>query len=53
MKQEVPTFLYVMETKIRSKRVEQLQNTLRFGGCFVVNSVEALVSSGHEMLQLR
>lgn len=38
VKQEGPALLFVMETKIRGKRVENLQNLLGFNGCFVVDS---------------
>lgn len=38
VKQEVPALLFVMETKIRAKRVENLQYQLGFGGCFAVDS---------------
>ena len=37
-KQESPSLLFVMETKIRGVRVEDLKYTLRFSGCFVVDS---------------
>ena len=39
VKQEGPTLLFVMETKIRAARVENLKFTLGFEGCFAVNSV--------------
>jgi hypothetical protein len=38
VKQEAPTLLFVMETKIGGKRVEKLANALGFGGCFAVDS---------------
>ena len=38
VKQEGPALLFVMETKIRAKRVENLKLTLGFAGCFVVDS---------------
>ena len=38
VKQEGPTLLFVMETKIRGKRVEDLKFTLGFSGCFAVDS---------------
>lgn len=38
MKLEGPTLLFVMETKINAKRVEDLRYT-RFGSCFAVDSV--------------
>ena len=38
VKQEGPTLLFVMETKIRGQRVEDLKTTLGFHGCFAVNS---------------
>ena len=38
MKQEGPDLLCVMETKISGKRVELLQGTLGFAGCFAVDS---------------
>lgn len=37
-KQEGPVPLFVLETKIRAKRVEFLQKTLGFAGCFAVDS---------------
>ena len=37
-KQEGPALLFVMETKIRGKRVEDLRNMLGFAGCFAVDS---------------
>lgn len=39
VKQEGPALLFVMETKIRADRLENLKFTLGFSGCFVVNSV--------------
>lgn len=39
VKQEVPSLLFVMETKIRGRRVEDLKNLLGFGGCSAVDSV--------------
>ena len=38
VKQEGPNLLFVMETKIQGKRVENLQGTLGFAGCFAVDS---------------
>ena len=38
MKLEGPTLLFVMETKIKAKRVEDLKHTLGFSGCFAVDS---------------
>ena len=38
VKQEGPTLLFVMETKIRGKHVEDLKHTLGFSGCFAVDS---------------
>ena len=38
VKQEGPTLLFVMETKIKAKRVEVLKHSLGFGGCFAVDS---------------
>lgn len=38
MKQEGPAFLFVMETKIKGKRVESLQPLLWFAGSFAVDS---------------
>ncbi|KAM0910854.1 hypothetical protein ACQ4PT_013881 [Festuca glaucescens] len=38
MKQEGPGLLFVMETKIQAKRVENLRSTLGFAGCFAMNS---------------
>lgn len=38
VKREVPTLLFVMETKIGGKRVEKLANSLGFGGSFAVDS---------------
>ncbi|KAM0859687.1 hypothetical protein ACQ4PT_047052 [Festuca glaucescens] len=38
VKQERPSLLYVMETKISAKRVESLKESLGFAGCFAVNS---------------
>ena len=38
VKLEGPTLLFVMETKIKAKRVEELRYTLGFGGCFAVDS---------------
>ena len=37
-KQEGPALLFVSETKIRAKRVEILQHSLGFAGCFEVDS---------------
>ena len=39
VKQELPLLLFVMETKISAKRVESLQHSLGFTGCFAVNSM--------------
>lgn len=39
VRQEGPALLFVMETKIRAKRVEDLHNNLGFVGCFAVDSV--------------
>ena len=39
VKLEGPSLVFVMETKIRGKRVEDLQHTLGLGGCFAVDSV--------------
>ena len=39
VRQEAPSLLFVMETKIRGKRVEDLRATLGFAGCFAVDSV--------------
>src|SRR3954470_20707774 len=39
VKLEGPTLLFVMETKIKGKRVEDLRRHLGFGGCFAVDSV--------------
>ena len=38
VKQESPSLLFVMETKIQGKRVESLKNLLGFTGCFAVDS---------------
>lgn len=38
VRQEAPALLFVMETKIRAKRVEVLQSQLGFAGCFAVDS---------------
>ena len=38
VKQELPLLLFVMEMKISAKRVESLQHTLGFAGCFAINS---------------
>ena len=38
-KQEAPCLLFVMETKIPAKRVEDLYVQLGFAGCFAVDSV--------------
>ena len=38
VKQELPLLLFVMETKISAKRVESLQHSLGFAGCFAVSS---------------
>ncbi|XP_073363536.1 uncharacterized protein [Aegilops tauschii subsp. strangulata] len=38
VKQEGPVLVFVMETKIRGKHVERLQQTLGFAGCFAVDS---------------
>ena len=38
VKQEGPSLLFVMETKIRGKRVEDLKHVLGFSGCFAVDS---------------
>ena len=38
VKQEGPALLFVMETKIKGKRVENLRTTLGFHGCFAVDS---------------
>ena len=37
-KREAPALLFVMETKIRAKRVEDLRARLGFAGCFVIDS---------------
>jgi hypothetical protein len=34
VKQERPSLLFVMETKLSKERVEGLQNSLGFAGCF-------------------
>ena len=39
VKLEGPSLLFVMETKIKAKRVEDLKFTLGFAGSFVVDSV--------------
>jgi hypothetical protein len=38
LKQEGPFLLFIMETKISAKRMEDLQVSLGFGGCFAVDS---------------
>ncbi|KAM0844151.1 hypothetical protein ACQ4PT_057243 [Festuca glaucescens] len=38
VKQEIPSLLFVMETKLSKERVESLQKTLGFAGCFGVAS---------------
>ncbi|KAE8808833.1 hypothetical protein D1007_14579 [Hordeum vulgare] len=38
VKQEGSALLFVMETKIRGRKVEELKTTLGFSGCFAVNS---------------
>ncbi|KAM3311944.1 hypothetical protein ACQJBY_032129 [Aegilops geniculata] len=38
VREEVPALLFIMETKIRAKRVELLQRQLGFVGCFAVGS---------------
>ena len=38
VKQEGSALLFVMETKIRGKRVENLKHVLGFSGCFAVSS---------------
>ena len=38
VKQEVPALLFVMETKIRVKRVEDIRHQLGFARCFAVES---------------
>nr|XP_051229397.1 uncharacterized protein LOC127347221 [Lolium perenne] len=38
LKQEGPCLLFIMETKISAKRMEDLQVSLGFGGCFAVDS---------------
>ena len=38
VKQEGPALLFVMETKIKGKRVEDLKFTLGFSGCYAVDS---------------
>ena len=38
VKQEGPALVFVMETKIRGKRVEDLRHTLGFAGSFGVDS---------------
>ena len=47
MKQEVPALLFVMETKIRAKRVEDLRYQLGFVGCFAVDSEGLSGGIGH------
>ena len=37
-KREAPALLFVMETKIRAKRVEDLRARLGFAGCFAIDS---------------
>ena len=38
VKQECPIVLFMMETKIKAKRVEELQTVLGFAGCYAVDS---------------
>ena len=38
VKQEGPALVFIMGTKIRAKKVENLRNTLGFAGCFAVDS---------------
>ena len=38
VKQEGPSLLFVMETKIKGKRVEDLKFSLGFSGCFAIDS---------------
>ena len=38
VRQEGPSLLFVMETKIKGKRVEDLRHVLGFSGCFAVDS---------------
>jgi hypothetical protein len=38
VKQEGPALLFVMETKVRAKRVENLRCSLGFAGCYAVDS---------------
>jgi hypothetical protein len=38
VKQEGPSLLFIMETKIKGKKVENLQRLLGFAGCFAVDS---------------
>ena len=55
VKLEGPTLLFVMETKINAKRVEDLKYTLGFGGCFAVDSAGLsggrCLSKAHEAQQ--
>ena len=37
-KQEGPSLMFVMETKIKGKKVEAMRTTLGFVGCFAVDS---------------
>ena len=39
VKQEGPALVFVMETKIRAVKVENLKFSLGFSGCFAVDSV--------------
>ena len=38
VKREVPALLFVMETKIRARRVEDLRVQLGFAGCYAIDS---------------
>ena len=38
VKQEGPSLLFVMETKIKGIKVENLKSLLGFSGCFVIDS---------------
>jgi hypothetical protein len=38
LKQEGPSLLYIMETKILAKKIEDLRLALGFAGCFAVDS---------------
>jgi hypothetical protein len=38
VKQEGPALVFVIETKLSSKRAESLQNYFGFGGCYAVDS---------------